>query len=85
MSVESEVRASVNVGDLIPTPSGRSQFAIADITEDSITILIEARKARQVIAWSLLEETLRETRRMPGCPLEQSTRLQARTGRSRHS
>ena len=59
MSVRSRIRAVVRPGDVLDTPNGQSRFTVADITHESMTILVGETKTPRHFTWELLEETLR--------------------------
>jgi hypothetical protein len=55
-SVEDAVRQAAPPRDLLATPSGRGQFAVAEYTAHGIVLLPGAKQARTPMPWQALEQ-----------------------------
>lgn len=54
------VMKAVQVGDRLPTPTGRGVFEIAEITDIGVTVLLGERQTPTHVPWSILDEALRQ-------------------------
>lgn len=55
-AVEDAVRRAVSPGALLPTPSGRGQFKVAEYTAHGIVLLLGEKQARTPLGWQALEQ-----------------------------
>jgi hypothetical protein len=55
-SVKSAVRAKVQPGQRLTTPTGRGQFTVAEFSPTGLVLLLGATQSRTPVPWKALEE-----------------------------
>ena len=53
--VEAAVRHAVRAGDVLPTPTGRGQFTVAELRPDGFVLLLGPKEARTALPWASVE------------------------------
>lgn len=54
-SVEAAVRHAVRAGDVLPTPTGRGQFTVAELRPDGFVLLLGQKEAWTPLPWTAVE------------------------------
>ncbi len=75
--VENAVRATVNAGESLPTPTGPGRFTIAEFRSDAIVLLPGAKEARTPLPWAALNTVPHLMRGRDWMPIGASSTLTA--------